>query len=453
MNATLDVPATATKASVRRDFPTPRPSAVLMWVLGYVNRWFILRGLPILRHVPGIRNLPGVRGYLRVRLDFPRADRDRLTSAVNPGTAAFFAPNHPEFGGDWMIDKEISTLVAPLMASWAADEIVRVAPSFWRANNLISNAGGDAAMEHSIRWALAGKGVLLHPEGSVHWTADKIHPLFAGIAEMATETARRAEHDGGRPVFIVPIVWKLRYLRDVSTALHHDMLRIERALGLPRGDRLKVAPRFHALQENILSLQAERFGFARDSEPADFFDRQDAFRTWLVNDLESRYATEPSDSIDRRIHRLARAIRAEKKAGGDADRRARVRDDLARAAEALRLGGFSRDVYSTPSLSQEQIAESLKRLRAALLKQGTVNTLHNYLPRPYGPRVAHVRVPEPIRVDAQLAELEDRAAYVAELLERTQASMQGAVDSINLEFSAEIAALSHPNPFATSSRA
>src|SRR5215831_9705671 len=310
MNATLDAPAAPTSAPARRPFPTPRPNAVLMWVLGYINRWFILRGLPVLRRVPGIRNLPGVRGYLRVRLDLPRADRDRLASAVNPETAAFLSPNHPEFGADWMIDKEISTLVAPEMASWAADEIIRSVPSFWRANNLISNAGGDAAMQYSIRWALAGKGVLLHPEGSVHWTADKIHPLFPGIAEMATETARRAERDGGRPVYIVPIVWKLRYLRDVSTALHADMLRIERALSLPRGDSLQVAERFHALQENILALQAQRFGFTPDDSMADFFDRQKAFRRWLVNDLESRYAIEPSDSLDRRIRRLERAIRA-----------------------------------------------------------------------------------------------------------------------------------------------
>ena len=447
MNATLDAPATATKASARREFPTPRPNALLMWVLGYINRWFILRGLPVLRHIPGIRNLPGIRGYLRVRLDLPQADRDRLTSAVNPETAAFLSPNHPEFGADWMIDKEISTLVAPEMASWAANEIIRGAPSFWRANNLVSNAGGDAAMEYSIGWALAGKGVLLHPEGSVHWTADKVHQLFPGIAEMATETARRAGHDGGRHVFIVPIVWKLRYLRDVSTALHRDMLRIERPLGLPRGDSLHVVERFHALQENILALQAQRFGFTWDNATADFFDRQDAFRRWLVNGLESRYPIEPSDSIDRRIRRLDRAIRAEKKSASDSGRRARLRDDLAAVAEALRLGGFSREVYATPALSQEQIAESLKRLRAALVKQGTVNTLHNYLPRPYGARVAHVRVPEPIRVDARLAESEDRAAYVPELLERTQAAMQAAVDDINVEFSTEIAALSHPNPF------
>ena len=120
---------------------------------------------------------------------------------------------------------------------------------------------------------------------------------------------------------------------------------------------------------------------------------------------------------------------------------------LERVAEAVRLGGFSRDVYATPALSQEQIAESLKRLRAALVRRGTVNTLHNYLPRPYGARIAHVRVPDPIRVDACLAESEDRSAYVAELLERTHAAMQATEDAINVEFRAEIAALSHRNPF------
>jgi hypothetical protein len=145
-----------------------------------------------------------VRGHFRIReIDFPRADRERLTRAVNKNTAAFIAPNHPEFGLDWMIDKEISTAVAPRMASWAAREIVGVAPAFWSRNNLVSNDGGDAAIDHSVRWALAGNGVLLHPEGSVHWTGGHVHPLFSGIAEMATEAARRAK--AGRPVFIAPI--------------------------------------------------------------------------------------------------------------------------------------------------------------------------------------------------------------------------------------------------------
>src|SRR5262249_17907631 len=97
MPTTLDSPVVQAPnlaaAPTRRDFPMPRPNRALMWALGFVNRWFILRGLPFLRRVPGLRDLPGVRGYLRIRLDLPDADRDRLAAAVNPGTAAFLGPN------------------------------------------------------------------------------------------------------------------------------------------------------------------------------------------------------------------------------------------------------------------------------------------------------------------------------------------------------------------------
>jgi len=440
MNTTVDSPVAAKPAPA--PFTAPRANAFLMWALGYINRWFILSGLPFVRRIPGVRDIPGFRGYLRIRLDFPDADRARLERAVNPSTAAFIGPNHPEFGADWMIDKELSTIVAPKMASWAAKEIVSSAPGFWRANNLVSNAGGDDAMEYSIKWAIAGRAVLLHPEGTVRWTGDKIHPLFSGIAELATETARRlAERGSNRAVYIVPIVWKLRYVGDVSSAMHRDMDRIEAALGLPQGNAKNVASRFWMLQKNILAVQAERFGYSENSaQRLDFFDRQDAFRLWLVGDLESRYAVEPSDSIERRIRRLERAIRAERSrlreaAGVEADpRMVQLRDDLARAGEAMRLGGFTREVYATPTLSQEQIAESLKRIRAALLRSGTTNVLHNYLPRPYGARVAHIRVPEPIRIDperASSADPDEREAYVEELLEQTRRAMQDALDGLS----------------------
>ena len=88
-----------------RDFPVPRPSRPLMWTLGFINRWFLLRGLPVLRHIPILRDLPGIRGHFWLRaIDLPDPDRERLTRAVNPRTAAFLGPNHPEFGFDWMMD-------------------------------------------------------------------------------------------------------------------------------------------------------------------------------------------------------------------------------------------------------------------------------------------------------------------------------------------------------------
>lgn len=399
-----------------REFPTPRPSRPLMWALGLVNRWFMLKGLPVLRHVPVLRDLPGIRGHFWLReIDLPDPDRERLSRAVNRGTAAFIGPNHPEFGFDWMMDKEISMLVAPWMASWASHEIIAAAPGFWLRNNLVSNRGGAAALRYSVERALAGDGVLLHPEGSVHWTGDLIHPLFNGIADMACEAARRAGDT--RPVYIVPIVWRLRYIGDISAGLHREMHHIERHLGLDNPQSPNVSERFRMLQESVLLRQMRVFGFDPGwVKGLDFFARQDAFRDWLIEDLEKRYTVDRHETVERLLGRLKRVIPRE------------MSSDRARADEAIRLCGFTRAVYARKPLTQEQIAESLKRHRAALVRQGWKNALHNFLPRPFGPRIAHVRVPEPILVDPRRAS-DEGAAYarslVATLHDRMRAALAG----------------------------
>jgi hypothetical protein len=428
-DAAMENTSTSSSAGKR---PTPRfiapnPNIPLMRALGVVNRWLL------------------VKHYFRVRtIDFPSADRERLSNAVNRATAAFLAPNHPEFGFDWMMDKELSTYAAPRMASWASHEIVDTAPWFWRRNNLVANNGGDEASRYSIHWALRGHGVLLHPEGMVHWTADKIHPLFPGIAEMAVEAAREIARRGEtRPTYIVPMIWKLRYTANVSSALHREMDLIERALGLPRETTLGVADRFAELQHNILARQIARFGFdARALSGLDLFNRQDAFRAWLVADLQSRYCVQLGDSMERTIHRLHRAIIA--RASAD------MKQDLARATEAARLGTFSRALYGAPMLTQEQIGESLKRHRATLMRSGPRDIAHNFLPTPFGARVAHVRVPDPILIDPTRANADDRTrgTYVRELLDETRRRMQAALDVVNAEQGVDTWAFSHPNPFA-----
>lgn len=420
-----DQPASRRAAPIRSpestSFPAPRPNRSLMAVLGVVNRWLILRA------------------RLRVTaIDLPSADLGRLREAVNPDTAAFLAPNHAEFGLDWMIDKEISTMVAPHMGAWAAHEIIAGAPWFWTRNNLISNRGGEQAFEYSVRCALRGDGVLLHPEGMVRWTSDVVHPLFDGVARMAVDAAARVANGEERPVYIVPLVWKLSYTGDVSTGIHADMAHIERELNLPSGDGYTVRERFRRLQENVLRVQMTRFGF--DDGPVanlDFFARQEAFRAYLTDELASRHGM-PRRALDERaLRRLAKTV---------ADRQAR-----ARVREAERLGGFSRAVYDTPTLAQEHIHESLKRIRADLVTRGARNVAHNFLPTPYGPRVAHVRVPGPILIDPRLAagSEHDRAAYAAHLTERTHTAMQEALDTVNREIGPDVDHFRRPNPFYT----
>jgi len=390
-----------------------------MALLGVVNRWLVLRG----------------RFRLQA-IELPAADLDRLRRAVNANTAAFLAPNHAEFGLDWMIDKEISTIVAPRMAAWASHQIIAGAPWFWSRNNLVSNRGGEPAFEYSVRWALAGNGVLLHPEGMVRWTSDVVHPLFDGVARMAIEAASRAATGENRPVYVVPLVWKLHYTRDVSNGMQADMEHIERELGLPSGKGYTVRERFRLLHENVLRVQMTRFGFDHATvEHLDFFGRQEAFRAALVTDLAARYDVPSNASVERALRRLTRTV---------SDRR-----DRAAVREAERLGGFSRVAYDVPTLSQEQIYESLKRVRADLVTRGLGNVVHNFLPKPYGPRVAHVRVPEPIVVDVGLATAgeRDRTAYQGHLVELTHAAMQGALDEINHEIAPDVDRFRRPNPF------
>jgi hypothetical protein len=418
-----------------------------MYLLGVVNRW-LLRGIPVLRRIPLVRDLRLVRGYFRVRaIELPTADRRRLLGAVTRETVAFLAPNHPEFATDWLIDKEISSIVAPRMASWADRGIVSLAPRFWGMNNLVSNDGGADAREYSIEWALAGEGVLLHPEGTVRWTNDVVHPLFAGVAQLAIAAARRTV----RPVFIVPLVWKYQFVRDVSEGLHREMAAIERGLDLTPMEGLPVAERFRVLQYSVLTKRSARFGF-RAPLGMDFFERQDAFQNFLLAQLAPYHTNELGEPLERQLARIMRHIRTTRRAlrhdrseGADVERR-RLDDDLERAEEAKRAGELTRVLYGGETLTQEQIFECLKRTRVRLLRTGLRNRLAAMLPRPAGPRVVHVGVPEPIHVAS--VDAHESHDYECELLEQTRTRMQETLGAINRRIAPEVDRYRHANALA-----
>ena len=423
-----------TRAPDRRSWQRPVPNRAVIHLLGLVNRWVLLRGLPVLHRIPVVRDLPLVHGHFWVRrIDLPEADRLRLQQVVNRESVAFIGPNHPEFGTDWMIDKELSTMVCPLMASWADRGIVATAPRFWGMNNLIANDGGEAARDYSVEWALRGEAVLLHPEGTVRWTNDVVHPLFPGIAQMAIDASTETE----KPVYVVPVVWKYCYVRDISARLMREIDILEAGLALARTNGQTLARRFAMLQENIISQRASHFGFADTLGDGGFFIRQERLRRAIIADLESRHAVEPSTDVDKHIARLGRAARLRfgELVGDDSSRdvRAALKRDIEMADEAKRLGEFSREIYGCASLTQEQLSESLKRCRDRLLRRGWKNGLANMLPRPLGPRVAYMGVPEPIRVMA-----DGSADQESRILELARSRMQARLDEINAQIEADV---------------
>lgn len=404
----------------RLEYRDPAPVPWLIHALGVVNRYAILRGLMKLR-----------------AFDLPAADLARLRSAIHPGAVAFVGPNHPEFLTDWMVDKELSRRVSPLMAHWASYEIVNASPAaraFWLANNLIANVPGGGGKAYSVAWAARGHGVLLHPEGTATWQGERVSTLLPGIVDMAWEAATALRERGdSRPVWLVPIAWRLAFVGDAAHGLAREISRIERGLALPASAG-PLSERFAALMCRLLERQCERLGLAAVRLPATAAGRgYFAAQAGVLDELRTKLATRygPLDpDLTRAQFQLRRAMR--ERAESDAEG---VRRDRGWLVELQRLGGFDPALYDRPRLAQERLAEVLKRTRSSLLTRGLRNALHNTVPVAVAPRVVHVRVPEPIAVHAAPAATDPEAAAAtrAALLAEHTGRLQASLDALGRE--------------------
>lgn len=412
------------------EYRDPAPLPWLVSLLGVVNRHLVLGGLLRFREV-----------------SLPAADRSRLRAAVNPGTVAFVGPAHPEFLTDWMIDKELSCVASPLMAHWASYEIVnatRAVRAFWLANNLIANVPGGGGKAYSVRWALAGHGVLLHPEGTATWQGERVSTLLPGLVDMAWEAAATlsAQRDP-RPVHMVPVVWRLAFTANAHAALARDIADLARRLGVivPRGP---LADRFAALLPALLLRQCARLGLTppRACHGRDYLPAQAEVLARLRETLAERYGV-LDDDLARAQFRLRKAMR--ERAAHEPEG---VRADRARLLELQRLASFDPALYDRPHLDQERVAEVLKRTRSSLLTHGLGAVLRNTLPIAVAPRRVHVRVAEPIAVHVAHAACApgDEVATRDALLATHHARLQDALDALGRELAPETARHAVPNP-------
>lgn len=402
-----------------------------------------------------------LRGLMKIsQIDFPAEDEARFRAHVNADTAAFIAPNHPEFLTDWLLDKELSARHAPLMASWATHDVVNGMGAamqwFWLSNNLIAQipgAGGAAGKEYSTEWALQGHAVLLHPEGSVAWTADRVQPLFGGVADMALEAAQRSSAASpARPVYVVPVVWWYRFTRDVHAALGRELDLVERKLG-HRGRR-DADPAERVLDLYTAMLERDERQWILPAAPElPFAARQKSMLTALSVRLHAQldamgFAALESDADDTFAPSRTAVRRADRWLRDPSSKTAPARNQIRAMTKTLRRTmRLDPSWYRSAQLTQEQVAENVKRLRADYCFTGFDDNLHRFVPRPVGPRVAHIRVPQPIDVTARIAPgsaagVDDADALLAELRQR----MQRTLDDLAAQLPAAAGARTYPNP-------
>lgn len=397
-----------------------------------VNRRFMLGGFPGLRGVCDIRTI-----------DFPDSEQQKLAAVRGQGKATFVTPNHPEFFTDWMLDKEISARLFPDAAFWATNGVVnglgKLAQKFWLANNLIAQIPGNSepAREHSIGWALKGKVVLLHAEGAVGWHSNYVAPLMSGAVEMALEALRRGRQtDPAFEAFVAPVVWKLVFQRNVEPELLAECGYVEGRLGIGSGGGLSLPARVSRLYETLLQRDESDFGIEfKDGQP--FAQRHATLLKAICARLAGLLAkdTLPSEPTD--LLRVARRKLREAKTDPAAPQ---IKTAIDRLALNLRLGDFA---FTGETVTQEELAEHIKRIRNDYCKGTARDTLNHYVPRPAGPRTAIMRVPEPLAVH-------EFGGTVDEALALLRTRMQEALDGINDVASGDGRQRTYPNPFRAS---
>ncbi|MBL8580916.1 MAG: hypothetical protein JNL61_01650 [Rhizobiaceae bacterium] len=418
-------------------FVAPQPKRWVIRAMTPVNRVFMLGGIPLLRDVPLLRRVPGIRGVTNIRVfDFPAADQARLAVVCGAGKATFVTPNHPEFFTDWMIDKEVLARVSPWAAAWATHGVVnglgRAMQKFWLANNLIAQIPGNAgaAREHSVTWSLTGNGVLLHPEGAVGWHADTVAPLLPGAAEMAGEALERGRWERpGFQAWVAPVVWKLVFLRDVERELAAECAYVEKRLRIAVESGLPPPRRVYRIYEELLARAEARSGLVADRS-LPFSERHEA----LITHLERQLSGELTLSEGQEPQRVARRWLRENRGH---ERYSAVKALSGEIALQRRIGPFA---FANPLVTQEELAEHLKRIRNDYCAGTLRDTLNRFVPQPAAPRRAILRVPEPIGLHAW-------QGSAAEATEELRRRMQAAIDTINAELASSTPRVTYPNPF------
>lgn len=423
-------------------FVVPKPNRMLIRLMTAINRVFMLKGIPLLRDRWPLSKVPPFRGLTNIRyIDFPADDEARLRSACGKGKATFITPNHPEFFTDWMIDKEVIARVSPLAASWATHGVVNgmgaLAQKFWLANNLIAQIPGNAAAarDHSEAWALKGHGVLLHPEGSVGWHSNYVAPLLPGAVEMAREALEQGRAtDPSFEAWVAPIVWKLTFTGDVEKPLMAECAYVERRLKLDDGTGRSLPERVYAIYLALLARDEERLGIVANFQ-AGHAIRQQA----VIAELEKRLATaleaDAGQGPDELLRLARRRLRDKSAPRTDATKELKLLAET--LARVRRVGAFA---FAGETVTQEELAEHLKRIRNDYCAGSLRDNLNRFLPQPAGPRRAHIRVPEPLAVHQFTGAVDDA-------LELLRARMQTALDAINADLERSGVFRRYPNPF------
>ncbi|HLY24346.1 MAG TPA: 1-acyl-sn-glycerol-3-phosphate acyltransferase [bacterium] len=399
-------------------FRPARPSRIFIRLMRLVNRFYAMPRARVsceVRETSTLRRLP-------------------------PGV--LITPNHSDFA-DAMVVTELMRRTGRFATFMATRENFDVNQGLnglvmqWMGGFSVNRGGENAKCQQFAKDILKRRryDLLVFPEGEVYLLNDLVMPFKPGVAMLALDVAseNRREGHSARPIVIVPVAIKYRYLGDVTPALDRMAADLEAAYF---GER-RTGPlydRIYAIGVELLGRKEEEWGLRAD--PAwTVYDRVHRIQKFLLESLERRYLGRvrdefPFDRARRLMLHLLEAVDALRVQPdlSEAERAARTADlrrDLERAEAAARSVSFADD-YVLNRPTPERMAETLTKLEREIRGR--------YVELPKVRRSAIVTVGEPIDVRGYLAAYDARGTRKETVLRLTrdlQTGIQTMIDAAN----------------------
>lgn len=367
-------------------------------------------------------------------LDFRAADLARLRR-LPPG--CLIAPNHSHYY-DAQVTFELVRRARRRVVYMATRELFDAwfglsGLVYQRLGVFSVNRGGanGQAREFAERVLVNGaRDLLMFPEGEVYLLNDLVMPLKPGVARLALEAAGTLAREGQvRPMFIVPVAIKYRYVEDVGAALERLTVRLEDTVfgGLRQG---ALYPRIVAIGTALLSREEQTHGVTPVAGDG-LFERVERLREILLERFEKKHfgQVQPGAHITRARKLMIRIQGAMLTAtGGDGyygPPAVKSKDPLAPDLNAARLCArsvaFQKD-YLLEHPTPKRMAETLVKLEREVLGSET---------RTFGRRRAIIRVGELLDVSEYLPQYETLPEDAIDaVVARLHTTLQGELDAI-----------------------
>ena len=395
--------------------------------------------------IRGMRLVNLFYGLWRAKLVCAARDLEKLRR-LPPG--AIITPNHSDYA-DAIVVTELGRRADRYFNFMATRESFDTGHGLhglamqWLGGFSVNRGGENARCQQVAKDVVkAGRyDLLIFPEGEIYLLNDLVMPFKPGVAMLALDVANENAKDGrvDRPVTIVPVAIKYRYLVDILPAVKGIVERLEATIfDGPRPGGLY--DRISALGVELLNRKEQEYGLRPDPS-GDLYVRVEAVRKHLLETLERRYLGRVRDefAFDRArrliIHILEELAHLEGRADLPAHEKAAAAADLRRdlgwAQTAARSVSFAED-YLIAQPTPERLAETLAKLEREVYGREAFP--------PKAKRLATVKIGDPIDVRGYLAEYAERRTRkeaILRLVRDLQQSIQSMLDALNVETDGE----------------